>query len=104
MSDRAITHRINDDGARAGKHESKRPEDFSAESFHDETAAAPHVSAHQDSMRDFISSRTSRVRSSFSSGVPVNDEGSGKPQCRRVATPGKMGQRSALVSSQTVIT
>src|SRR5438128_3921600 len=36
--------------------------------------------------------------------VPSKLDGSGKPQCSRWVTPGNTGQRSALVSSQTVMT
>src|SRR6267378_49798 len=58
--------------------------------------------AHHASTFSLIVSRISRVFVSFTSALPPNAEGSGKPQCKRVVPPGKTGQRSALVSSQTV--
>ncbi len=62
------------------------------------------ISAHHAATLALIVSRTSRVLMSFSSGVPGKPDGSRKLQCRRVVTPGKIGQRSALVSSHTVMT
>src|SRR5438477_13155909 len=55
-------------------------------------------------MRARISSRILRVPSSRSSREPVRAAGSAKLQCKRLVTPGSIGQRSAPVSSQTVIT
>src|SRR5213593_1177820 len=63
-----------------------------------------HISAHQFSIFALISSLTFRVKSSFSSAEPRKLDGSGKLQCSRVVTPGKIGHRSALASSHTVIT
>jgi len=51
-----------------------------------------------------MTSRIFRTSASFSSGVPVSTDGSGKLQWTRMLLPGKIGQRSAFVSSQTVIT
>src|SRR6266568_3450800 len=71
-------------------------------------SAAPtstgHISSHHISMRARIWSRILRVPARRSSRVPMSAAGSAKLQCNRFATPGKIGQRSALVSSQTVIT
>jgi hypothetical protein len=62
------------------------------------------ASPHQFSTLALIMSRTSRVLANFSSYAPWKLDGSGKPQCKRELAPGKIGQRSALVSSQTVMT
>src|SRR6185369_6619271 len=62
--------------------------------------AGTHTASHHASIFALMVSRISRVRASFCSGVPWMAEGSGNPQCNRVVTPGKIGQRSALVSSQ----
>ena len=51
-----------------------------------------------------IVSRTARVRASRSCSSPVKEEGSSNPQWIFVCMPGKIGQREALASSQTVIT
>src|SRR5882762_5055540 len=69
-----------------------------------QAAMAGQISAHHCSTLALMVSRTSRVRASFSSRAPGKPDGSGKLQCKRVVTPGKMGQRSALASSQTVMT
>src|SRR5205807_915711 len=67
-------------------------------------AAVSHISAHQVSICFLMVSRMTRVLANFSSLLPVRAEGSGKLQCRRVVTLGKIGQRSALASSHTVMT
>src|ERR1700704_99066 len=51
-----------------------------------------------------ISRKIFRVPSSLSSYAPVSFEGSGNGQCKRVVTPGKIGQLFASVSLQTVMT
>ncbi len=51
-----------------------------------------------------ISSRMVRARARRSSWAPLSAAGSVKLQCKRRACPGNTGQRSAEVSSQTVIT
>src|SRR3990172_4523841 len=55
-------------------------------------------------MRSLMTFRTSLTRLSFSPYVPVKEEGSSKLQCMRFEMPGKIGQRSPLASSQTVMT
>jgi hypothetical protein len=60
--------------------------------------------AHHCSILALMVSRTSRVLASFSACVPGRLDGSGKLQCSRFVTPGKIGRRSALASSQTVMT
>lgn len=62
------------------------------------------VSAHQASTRPAIASRTARVRSSTSAGSPLNEDGSGNPQCSRAPRAGTIGHASALASSHTVTT
>ena len=89
--------------SRGSRREDKEQRTHRYLSIH-EKAYPRQTSAHHSSIRALIVSRISRVRASFSSWLPLSAEGSGKLQCNRFAAPGKTGQRSALVSSQTVTT
>jgi hypothetical protein len=60
-----------------------------------------HTSSHHARIRVSIALRTSRVRISFSSCVPVNFDGSGKLHCRYRADGGEAVRCSALVSEPT---
>ncbi len=70
----------------------------------DYDAAELHTSAHQRMIFARISLRMTRACARRSSQVPCSAPGSAKLQCKRCVCPGNTGQRSALDSSQTVIT
>src|SRR6266403_3043182 len=79
-------------------------QDDQAAGLNQPTASMGQVSSHHISRRARIWSRILRVPARRSSCVPLSAAGSGKLQCSRLVTPAKIGQRSALLSSQTVIT
>src|SRR5688572_10871141 len=88
-------------GVRVGNVRNARIYNVQRQSF---AEAGAQTSAHHCSTLALIVSRTSRVLARRSSCVPWKLEGSAKPQCNRWVMPGKIGQRSALASSHTVMT